>query len=141
MPPPNQWRSNPAAKDYVRVIELAAKEAGIDPDLLGAVIERESQFDPRAESGAGAAGIAQIISRFHPGVDVSDPVASIKAAAHYLKANMKRFGDTPRALAAYNHGPTAVRSYGADWKERIPTETQNYVAALSPDAIIEELRK
>lgn len=142
MPQSNQWRSNPNAKPYVRVIELAAKEYGIDADLLGSVIERESQFDPKAESEAGAAGIAQIVSKFHPDVDVSDPVASIREAAKYLSQNIKRFGDEPRAVAAYNHGPTAIRSYGANWRERIPAETSEYVAALSPspDDITRALR-
>ncbi len=143
MPKLQQWRSNPNSKPYVRIIELAAKEHGIDADMLGSVIERESQFDPNAESDAGAAGIAQIVSKFHPGVDVADPVASIREAAKYLSQNIKRFGgDEERALAAYNHGPTAVRSYGADWRARIPAETQDYVAALSPspDAIISALR-
>lgn len=142
MPQPKQWRSNPRAKNFIGIIEAAAAEHGIDPDLLGAVIERESQFNPDAQSGAGAAGIAQLVSKFHPDVDVSDPVASIREAAKYLKANMERFGDEPRALAAYNHGPTAIRSYGNDWRERIPAETRNYVAALSPspDDIANALR-
>lgn len=136
------WRDNPNSKPYVRIIELAAKEHGIDADLLGSVIERESQFDPEAESEAGAAGIAQIVSKFHPDVDVSDPVASIRGAAKYLSQNIKRFGDEPRALAAYNHGPTAVRSYGLEWRNKIPDETKKYVSALSPgpDDIIQALR-
>jgi soluble lytic murein transglycosylase-like protein len=136
------WRKNPRARDYVKIIEIAARENGIDPEILGALIERESQFDPNAQSAAGASGIAQLIPKWHPGVDVTDPVASIRAAAGYLKANLKRFGDMPRALAAYNHGPTAVRSYGADWKSKVPRETRDYVAALapSPDDIINALR-
>ena len=124
------WRANPRAKDYIRIIELAAQEHGIDPEMLGALIERESQFDPTAESEAGAQGIAQLIPKWHPGVDVADPVASIRAAAKYLAANKKRFGDDARMLAAYNHGPTAIRSYGADWQDKIPKETSDYVAAL-----------
>jgi soluble lytic murein transglycosylase-like protein len=139
------WRANPRAKNYVRIIEEAAKEHGIDAEMLGSVIERESQFDPDAVSPAGAAGIAQLVSRYHPDVDVSSPVASIRAAAKYLKANMKRFGDVPRALAAYNHGPTAIRSYGADWRAKIPKETSDYLAALAPPEdltqIIDTLRK
>lgn len=130
MPKQSQWRSNPRAKDYIRVIELAAEESGLDPDMLGALIERESQFDPAAQSEAGAQGIAQLIPKFHPDVDVSDPVASIRAAAKYLAANKKRFGDDERMLAAYNHGPTAVRSYGAEWRSKIPQETEDYIVAL-----------
>ncbi len=127
---PSSWRTNPKAKDYVRIIELAAEEHGLDPEMLGSLIERESQFDPRAESEAGAQGIAQLIPKFHPDVDVADPVASIRAAAKYLAQNKKRFGDDARMLAAYNHGPTAVRSYGAEWREKIPKETEDYLVAL-----------
>lgn len=137
MPKPNQsrserpsWRSNPKAKDFVRIIELAAEEHSVDPDILGALIERESQFDPRAESSAGARGIAQLVPKYHPTTDVTDPVASIRQAAKYLNENFKRFGDMEQALAAYNHGPTAVRSYGADWRTKIPAETQKYVLEL-----------
>lgn len=130
MPQPKSWRVNPKAKDFVRIIEFAAKEHGIDPEILGALIERESQFDPRAESEAGAVGIAQLIPKFHPDVDVTDPVASIRQAAKYLKQNFVRFGDMERALASYNHGPTAVRSYGKDWRTKIPAETQKYVLEL-----------
>lgn len=130
MPKPRAWRSNPRAKDYVRVIELAAEEHSIDPEILGALIERESQFDPAAASESGARGIAQLIPKFHPTTDVSDPVASIRQAAKYLKENLARFGDMDRALAAYNHGPTAVRSYGDDWRTKIPAETQKYVLEL-----------
>lgn len=140
----SDWRKNPKAGPYIKIIELAAKENDLDADLLGNLIQRESQFDPSAESDAGAQGIAQIVSKWHPGVDVADPVASIREAAKYLKANEKRFGDMPRALAAYNHGPTAVRSYGAKWREMIPDETEDYVNALSPppspDDLIKALR-
>jgi soluble lytic murein transglycosylase-like protein len=137
------WRAHPNAGPYIKIIELAAKEHGIDPELLGSIIERESQFDPTAESEAGAQGIAQLIPKWHPGVDVSDPVASIRGAAKYLAANKKRFGDDERMLAAYNHGPTAIRSYGAEWKEKIPKETRDYLAALAPqpDDITTLLRK
>jgi soluble lytic murein transglycosylase-like protein len=143
VPQAPNWRTNPRAKDYVRIIELAAEEHGIDPELLGSVIERESQFDPRAESEAGAQGIAQLMPQYFSDVDVADPVASIRAAAKYLKDNIKRFGDVPRALAAYNHGPTAVRSYGDEWRDRIPRETRNYLDALAPDTqdIVSQLRK
>lgn len=128
--PKSSWRTNPRAKDYIRIIELAAQESGLDPEMLGRLIEQESQFDPKAQSPAGAAGIAQLIPKFHPNVDVSDPVASIRAAAKYLAANRKRFGDDERMLAAYNHGPTAVRSYGAKWKEMIPDETTDYLVKI-----------
>lgn len=136
----SDWRKNPNAGPYIKVIEEAAKEFGIDADLLGSIIERESQFDPDAQSPAGAAGIAQLVPKWHPEVDVSDPVASIRAASKYLKANEKRFGNMDQALAAYNHGPTAVRSYGADWRKKIPKETQDYLAALSPNALTDLLR-
>lgn len=130
VPKPNSWRSNPKAKDYIRTIEDAAKAHDLDPELLGALIERESQFDPQAKSHAGAIGIAQIMQRFHPDVDATDPTASIKYAAQYLKQNFARFGDMERALAAYNHGPTAVRSYGKDWRTKIPAETHKYILEL-----------
>jgi soluble lytic murein transglycosylase-like protein len=140
VPHPQNWRTNPRSSDYVRIIELAAEEHGLDPEILGSVIERESQFDPAAESEAGAQGIAQLMPEYFPTVDIADPVASIRAAAKYLKDNEKRFGgDMSRALAAYNHGPTRIRRYGDEWTDKIPEETRQYLMALSPDKEIVEL--
>ncbi len=90
----------------------AAKDTGVNVDLLKAVARVESGFDPRAVSQAGAKGLMQLMpaTARHLGVtDVFDPAESIEAGASYLAGLLNRFhGDLVRALAAYNAGPDAV---------------------------------
>jgi soluble lytic murein transglycosylase-like protein len=122
-------------------VDNTAKKYGLPVDVLGGLINRESKFQPGAVSPSGASGIAQIVPKFHPGVNTRDPLASIDYAGKYLAENLKRFGsDMSRALAAYNHGPTAVASYGSKWRQKIPKETRAYIEALAPLAISREER-
>lgn len=106
----------------------AATSAGIDPALFVALIDVESGFNPDAESGAGAIGIAQIVPRWHPGVDVRDPYASLQYAARLLASHLREFGSERLALAAYNAGAGAVHSVG----NQVPNngETPAYVEKI-----------
>jgi len=93
-------------QDYARE---AARRAGIDPELFVAQIQQESGFNPNAGSPAGALGIAQIVPKYHPGVDPSDPMASLDYAANLMKSHLKQYGgDYAKALVAYNGGGGAV---------------------------------
>ena len=61
-----------------------------------------------------------------------DPAQSIDAGAKYLRQQLDSFGgDVPKALAAYNAGPGAVKRYGG-----VPPygETQNYVRTVMANA-------
>lgn len=106
----------------------AATRAGIDPGIFSRQIQQESGFNPGAYNPSGATGIAQIMPQYHPGVDPSDPHASLDYAAQLMRQNLDRYnGDYPTALAAYNAGPGAVAQYGG-----VPPfpETQRYVSAI-----------
>ena len=74
-------------------------------------------------------GIAQITPATAQGwgVDASNPVASLHAAAQQMAGYVERFGNYPMALAAYNAGPRAVERFGG-----VPpyAETQNYVSKI-----------
>ena len=112
-------------QDYARA---AASRAGVDPDVFVRQIQQESGFNPNARSPAGAQGVAQIVPQYHPGVDPSDPYASLDYAARLMKSNLTRYGgDYATALAAYNAGPGAVERYGG-----VPPfeETQRYVNTI-----------
>ena len=64
--------------EYARV---AAQTARIPPELFERQITQESGFQIGAYNAkSGASGIAQILPRFHPGVDVWDPEASLEYA-------------------------------------------------------------
>ena len=107
----------------------AATSAGLDPDIFERQIMVESRFDPSATSPAGARGIAQLTPATARawGVDPSDPVASLQAAAQHMAASVERYGNYPMALAAYNAGPGAVEMYGG-----VPpfAETRNYISKI-----------
>lgn len=102
-------------EEYRKIAEAAAGKYGIDFKLLDAVIETESQYQPRAVSHKGAQGLMQIMPKtgWDLGLqDAFDPAQNIDAGARYLRAMLDRFGSTELALAAYNAGPKAIEKYG-----------------------------
>ena len=128
-----------AAHDDLRsVARQFAVQAGVDPNIFEAQIHQESGFDPSAYNPSGATGIAQIVPRWHPNVDPSDPIASLQYAANLMANHLARYGGDYRlALAAYNAGPGAVQQYGG-----VPPygETQHYVARILSAAASSALR-
>jgi soluble lytic murein transglycosylase-like protein len=115
---------------FAPALRRAAQRWSVSAALLAAQVRRESGFDPRARSPAGALGIAQ----FMPGTarayglhDPFDPDAAIDAQAHHMRDLLRAFGSVPLALAAYNAGAARVRACMC--VPRIP-ETQAYVADI-----------
>ncbi|WP_349570135.1 lytic transglycosylase domain-containing protein [Azotobacter salinestris] len=117
------------ALPYASLVAAAAAEHGLPEALLHAVIRAESNYDPRAVSPKGAAGLMQLMpdtARELGVTDVWDPAANIRGGARYLKRLLEMFGqDLSLAVAAYNAGPGAVIGSGS----AIPpfAETQRYV--------------
>jgi len=91
--------------------EVAARY-GVSADLVAAVIEAESEFNPRAVSRRGAQGLMQLMPETAATLGVGDPFdprANIEAGVRHLRALMDRFGNNlPLVLAAYNAGEVAV---------------------------------
>lgn len=111
----------------VRAVGLSATEWA---ELFVALVARESAFDPRAVSTAGAQGLAQLMPATAAELGVTDPfdpAENLDAGARYLAAQLQRFGDVALALAAYNAGPERVLSHHG-----VPpfAETRAYVAAV-----------
>jgi GNAT superfamily N-acetyltransferase len=134
------WREHPKAGGYAAIIEEAEKKHGIPAGLLGAVIHRESRFNPNAVSEAGAVGLAQLMPIHHSEVDPRNPAEAINYSARYLSRLHDRFDSWDYALAAYNAGEarTARRiaranASGTDWLSQFKPETVDYVNALSPE--------
>lgn len=121
-----------AAKPYASEIASAAREAGLDPALVHALIHVESAYRADAVSEKGALGLMQLMPetarRF--GVrDATEPRANLKAGTRYLRALLDQFDQrADLALAAYNAGEGAILRHAGN----IPPypETQRYVPAV-----------
>jgi soluble lytic murein transglycosylase len=137
---------------------VAAAEYPVPRELVLAIARRESEFDPRVISPAGARGFMQLmpgtasdVSR-DLGLDydrarlLSDPVYNTTLGAEYLAQMAARFdGNVVMTAAAYNAGPSRPDSWMArfgdprtgqvdiiDWIEFIPfDETRNYVMRVA----------
>ena len=111
-----------------RIVHEAANRHNVDPALVRAVIETESNWNPSAVSRKGAVGLMQLMpttaQRFGAR-DFYTPQQNVEAGVTYLKTLLERYdGNLDLALAAYNAGEGAVdRAHG------IPRfrETRNYV--------------
>jgi len=133
----NTVRPHPPLPEGVAILaERIAKEEGVDPELVQAVIWQESRGNPNAVSKAGARGFMQLmpVTAKEMGVtDASDPEQNIRAGTQYLKKMLGTFnGDERLALMAYNWGPGNVKKWlaaGGD-PAKIPNETLRYVDSL-----------
>jgi len=94
--------------------ELATRYR-LSEDLIAAVIEAESRFNPGAVSCRGARGLMQLMPATAATLGVDnpfDPRENIEAGIRHLRAMMDRFkNNLPLALAAYNAGERAVIYY------------------------------
>jgi hypothetical protein len=112
-------------------ISRAALRWNVPVNLLAAQLYAESNFNPFAQSPAGAQGIAQFMPDTAEAYGLSNPFdaeKAIDAQARLMSDLLKQFdGEVALALAAYNAGPNAVERYGG-----IPpyAETQAYVAKI-----------
>jgi hypothetical protein len=103
----------------------------IPPILVAAIVEAESEFNPRAVSRRGARGLMQLMPATAASVHVEDtfnPYENIEGGVRHLRRLMDRFnGDLSLVLAAYNAGEQAVLLYGG-----VPPypETRRYVARI-----------
>ena len=111
-----------------KLVREAADRHRMDPALVRAVIETESNWNPRAYSHKGAGGLMQLIpttAHRYGAYDVFDPQQNIDAGVKYLRTLLERYnGNLDLALAAYNAGEGAVdRAHG------VPSfrETRSYV--------------
>ena len=134
--------------------ELDVPKGQLEPSLLRSIIRQESNFNIRALSPRGAAGLMQIMPytgkamaskigvAFSKSKLVEDAGYNLEIGSSYLTRLLHRFkGSYILAIAAYNAGPKSVanwlRSFGdprnekvdpIDWIEQIPfLETRTYV--------------
>jgi hypothetical protein len=121
----------PVSAVYAGMIARSASTHGVDPRLVRAVIQVESQFQSRARSPKGAMGLMQLMpdtARRYGVRQPLDPAANIDAGTRHLRWLLDRFPlDRALALAAYNAGEAAVERYRGIPPYR---ETRDYVGRI-----------
>ena len=114
------------------LVEKSASEHKVDPQLVHAIIQVESAYNPRAVSRKGARGLMQLIpaTALRFGVqNTFNPKQNIEGGVTYLRYLLDLFkDDVPLSVAAYNAGENAVLRNGG-----IPPylETMNYVQRVT----------
>ena len=118
-----------------------ARDNGLDPTLVQAVIAIESGYDPAAVSDKGAVGLMQVMpatgERYGVTGDakrsvvdkLKEPAINLRVGTRYLKDLLARFdNELTLALAAYNAGEGVVDRYNG-----VPpyAETRDYVRMVS----------
>lgn len=105
---------------YERYSKEIGETLDVDPYLILAVIEAESQYNPDAH-GNGAVGLMQLIPSCHKNTmakygyskdDLFDPYKNIQIGAEYLSSLTHKYDDISFALVCYNKGEGGALSSG-----------------------------
>lgn len=132
--------------EYSEYVEKASEDYRLDQALIYAVIKTESDFDPKADSNAGAKGLMQIMpesfqwvqdlrGESHSDSELYNPQINIDYGCYLLRYFLDTYGNEQCAVAAYNAGFVVSgwledERYSLDGEtlESIPyNETANYV--------------
>lgn len=122
-----EWR------DY---IEIVAEEYGVCPEIVEAVIERESSWRPDAVNGS-CIGLMQINPEFHAdrmerlGIeDLLDPYDNILVGTDFLAELFRTYGDPYAVLMYYNAGYDGLRDWRAGKHSDYAVEVADRAAEL-----------
>ena len=151
------------ARPYFPVPDWLPDGLAVSRALALSIARRESEFDPKARSKAGALGLMQLLPAtaekmagelglpFSVGKLTEDPGFNIQVGAEFLKSLVDEFGPSVALVASgYNAGPRRPREWitangdlrheavdVVDWVEAIPfTETRTYVMRVVEGVVI-----
>ncbi len=117
---PNTFRNRKRATKLLLLLHAEATRAGVPPELVLAIVNAESDFDPWAVSATGAQGLMQIMPFWlkeagKPGDNLFDPRTNLRLGCTILAWYLKRsHGDITLALQSY-YG----RRYGNTYSGRV----------------------
>jgi soluble lytic murein transglycosylase-like protein len=100
---------------YAELFNSIGRELGVDPRILAAIAEQESNFNAESNcpyNGSGAAGMMQKEGDAVPTV-CGDPERQIRIGAEMLLARFDEAGDWRGAFWGYNNGPV----FSKEWKK------------------------
>lgn len=132
---------------YESIVRGHAHNYRLDPALLAAVIYQESKFRADVKSDSGAIGLMQLLPATAKGIavhtggtrfrvdDLYNPEINVRYGAWYLRHLLRKYGDEPTALAAYNAGQDNVDRWRRAGRGIQFAETRAYVDR------VEELKK
>ena len=129
------------AEWITQAICYASSVYQVDPFLITAVMQAESDFDFGTVSDKGAVGLMQLMPETAEGMGINpyEPLYNVIGGTLYLRNMLNKFADCGEytvtlALAAYNAGPQAVIEYGGcpPYRETVEyirniAETYNYL--------------
>ncbi len=110
------------ALKLAKIIREDCDNYGLDPFLILAMIEVESQFSPKAVSSKGAIGLMQITPEtgefvagelglsINGSKSLYNPFINVRFGIYYLYLLINRFKSVEWALLAYNTGPNSLIS-------------------------------
>ena len=124
----NKNLSTDYAQSLVFMFKRAGAVYGVDEKLLMAIAHKESTFTPSIVARGGAVGLMQIMPSTGSiygatPAQLKDPRTNINIGASILGSGVKNYGDTVKALSAYNQGTTRVNrgNYSTAYATRILT--------------------
>jgi soluble lytic murein transglycosylase len=124
---------------YQEIVRGHARNYGLDPAFLAAVIYTESKFDVNARSGSGAIGLMQLTPETAKGIairtggaafrlsDLTDAEINIRYGCWYLRHLFRKYHDERIVLAAYNAGQGNVDGWLRKGQSIQFPETNAYV--------------
>ena len=127
-------------------VDTEAERAGLDPQLVLAVMDIESDFNRYAHSRSGAQGLMQIMPFWkeiygNPNDDLYNPMVSLRYGCTILRHYMDKYSNRREALAAYN-GSLGRSTYPDKILRRLESRWQfkadRYAPADEPKVAIDE---
>lgn len=119
----------PSDVAYLKLIDMEAEKQGVPKALARAVAVTESNIDPDATSPKGAAGVMQVMAKYHlkncglkNSQELYNARKNIECGVLILKQNLEAAGNAADALCMYNSGRRCSASS--------PRETQEYMVKI-----------